>query len=259
MQTSWDIWLCGHITNVEDGSRVSDNAQLGHVPRYDRERTDIERRFGDECPECYTKQVVQRLRGMRALLLATTTHHEAAQMANNRLIALREFYSQPGGQGILFESGNTFRNYPPEFAHMIGHIIDLENEIFQATIDDFAASHRRLGSRASLHFLNRIHQIRDAAALWSAGGNLTVRNCFREILAEADPILREVERHDAEELRLLQELETNVSGLRQLINERRRDRQSQTEALRSPTFETPREPGAPGYDAWGTDFFDSSD
>ncbi|KAI0097309.1 hypothetical protein GGR51DRAFT_566633 [Nemania sp. FL0031] len=231
----WDIWQCGHITGADDGAKVSEDAKLSHLPRYDHMRSNVHPRLGDMCPQCYTDDLLRRLRGMRALLQACSAQHETARIAHDRLVALLKFYSIP--TGVAFDSDNDFANYPADFKQVVSHTLNLESSIYYEALKDFDVAYGRLRSRLSRSLLRPLMALRDHAMLWGAYGNSAVKECVQKIMDMTTPMLDEVHIAEITEYQLLRDLNIQGGELGAMILDLRRRRERHAEALQHPTFD----------------------
>ncbi|KAI0535167.1 hypothetical protein GGR58DRAFT_504562 [Xylaria digitata] len=232
---AYEFWQCGHITKSNDGSRVSSNGDLSQPPLRNFPRDLIEKKLGDMCPRCCADRMLSRLRDIRILLYKYNNKSDVLNMAEERVTALTDFLSHHPGANFM-TNDNIFVNYPPEFLCMSAYILDLEAEVFQAAIDDFAAVQKRLKSRFAPKFLDFIRLVRENALSCFNGGNEAMRQCLVEILKEANDMIREIKEHDEAELRLLAELDGKAAHLLELLNEWRQKAKEQREALQKPKF-----------------------
>ncbi|TGJ78991.1 hypothetical protein E0Z10_g9773 [Xylaria hypoxylon] len=232
----YEFWQCGHITRIDDGSRVSSNGNLTKPPLCYVSRYKIEKKLGDMCPSCYANRILVRLRDIRILLYKCNSKSEAVKMAEQRVTALKNFLSHYPGENFVTINSN-FVNYPPEYLAMAAHTLDLEAEVFEAAIEDFAAAQRRLRSRVAQKFRDSIMEIRENALLCFSDGNDTMKGCLVEILEETYDMIGEIRIHEERELRLLKDLDAKAADLQQLLNEYRQKTKKQRESLKTPDFD----------------------
>ncbi|KAI1113278.1 hypothetical protein F5Y14DRAFT_224616 [Nemania sp. NC0429] len=232
---AWEIWGCGHITDINNGATVSENGDLSRIPRLDMFRTNVKKRFGENCPRCYTTRVKQRLADIRGLLFDTSVNHEAMAVAESRLRALKLFCE--GNIGLNFATNDgRFANYPPVFTNMVRHIVELEEEICASAVTDLAAAMQRRRTRILPKFLARIKMIQDEALAYGLEGNETVRLCVEEIISETSVTMGEIKREDIIEVELLKEVDEKADELRVILEQRRARTEEWLEKLKNPSF-----------------------
>ncbi|KAF2967681.1 hypothetical protein GQX73_g5898 [Xylaria multiplex] len=207
----YEFWQCGHITKSDDGSRVSSNGDLSQPPLRHVPRDLIEKKLGDMCPRCCAD----------------------LKIAEKRVKALTDFLSRHPGSTFM-TNNNIFVNYPPEFLRMSAYVLDLEAEVFQAAIDDFSVTQKRLKPRFALRFLGVIRQVRENALYCFKGGNEATRQCLVEIVKEANHMIREIEEHDRAELELLAGLDAKAARLLDHLRDWHQKAEAQREALQKP-------------------------
>ncbi|KAI0546133.1 hypothetical protein F4679DRAFT_420775 [Xylaria curta] len=211
----YDFWHCGHITRIDNGETVSENGDLSLISLVDRDT--IRKRFGDACPRCYTDRVLHRLQGIRLLLFDCGSQHESVKMSERRVMALTEYLTRVSATEVLGEG--SLVNYPPEFGTMMRHVVDLGVEVHTAAIDDFVAAHRRLRSRVSERFVERVNAVRDNAQLYfMMGDTRVVRECMANIVGETGDMVRELGEYEREELGLLAGLDGKAKALKGLLD-----------------------------------------
>jgi hypothetical protein len=144
-----------------------------------------------------------------------------------------DFYSETPRRAFI---ESDFVNYPSGFKCMINHTLELQNDVCEAAIAEFAAFQRSLRSRVSQQFADRIKEIRDNALLWAEDGNTTVKALLREILEQTDHMLHEIEAADKAELSLLEFLDIKAGELSRILSEQKEKSAWQLKRLRRPTF-----------------------
>ncbi|KAI8947829.1 hypothetical protein F4801DRAFT_605111 [Xylaria longipes] len=231
----YEFWHCGHITKISDGSILVENGNIEQLPKWLYDRDQILRRFGDDCPRCYTERVLQRLRSLRFLILKCNGQHEAVKMALRRITALTEYVSLNPSSRFLAEEG-SLNHYPPEFLVMMSHVIELGIEVHTSACEDFAAAYGHICSRDRLQFVDRINAIRDNAQICFTVGSSVEKECMAQIVAEADDMVREIKEYDAEELLLLQDLDAKAVTMKRLLDEYFESNKRYYESLQRPKF-----------------------
>ncbi|KAI0467951.1 hypothetical protein F4859DRAFT_517487 [Xylaria cf. heliscus] len=236
----YEFWQCGHITRLRDGVIISEHGDLSRLPKALFPRSCIYECFGDACPSCYTRRVLRRLRDIRTLLFECNSQHEAARTASRRVAALTEYLARdPSALALVGDPdpGPAFDNYPPEFAAMMDHVVELGTEVHAAAVADFEAAHRRLRSGAAVQFVRRVEAIRGNALMYFETGIQRVpRECMAAVVREADRILREIREYEFEELLLLRDLDARSAVLRRMLDGYFERNRRYYEALKSPEF-----------------------
>ncbi|KAI0453536.1 hypothetical protein F5B21DRAFT_479031 [Xylaria acuta] len=231
----FEFWQCGHITRMSDGEIISENGDLARLPKHLVPRRLILERFGDCCPRCYTERVLERLQSLRLLLFDCGTQHEAVKMATKRVSALTEYLLRDPGTRFLAEEG-SLHHYPVEFETMMHHVMELGAEAHTAACEDFAAAHRRLRSRATLQFVDRINGIRDNAQLFLTMGNPVERECMVSVIQECASMVRDIKEYEKEELLLSYDLDAKAAALKALLDEYFESNKRYYEHLKRPKF-----------------------
>ncbi|TRX91851.1 hypothetical protein FHL15_007170 [Xylaria flabelliformis] len=229
----YDFWQCGHITRIKDGETVSEDANLD--PLLFVRRGSIRPKFGDACPRCYTDRAVQRLQSIGELLL-DCGQHEAVRMAAGRVMALTEYLERTPAIETLPVEGSLV-NYPEEFRDMMRHVVELGIEVYTSATEDFAAAHRRLRSRVSDKFVDRINAIRDNAQLYfTTGGTPVARECMVRIVTETSEMVNQLREYEEGELKLLSHLDIMAGELKKLVDAYLESNKQHAEALKHPEF-----------------------
>ncbi|KAI0858291.1 hypothetical protein F4860DRAFT_486832 [Xylaria cubensis] len=232
----YEFWQCGHITAIKDGEIVSEDGNLCRLRLLLVRRDRIRPKFGDACPQCYTDRVVQRLQSIGQLLLDCDGQHEAVKMAARRVMALTEYLESTPVIEMLPGDGSLV-NYPEEFKDMMRHVVELGIEVHTSAIEDFAAAHRRLRSRVSDKFVDRINAIRDNAQLYfTTGGTPAVRECMVRIVIETSDMVNQLREFEEEELKLLSDLDIKAGELKKLIDTHLESNKQHADALKHPEF-----------------------
>ncbi|KAJ8127730.1 hypothetical protein O1611_g5910 [Lasiodiplodia mahajangana] len=149
-----------------------------------------------------------------------------------------KFYTAP--TGVAFGGDNDFVNYPAEFRQMVNQTLVFENDICQEAINDFIMASKRLRSRVSQPFLQRLMFVREYAAIWGVNGNPVVAQCVQKILDLTTPMLEQVQGFEETDSRLLHELEIRGGELGIALEELRMRKERQLEALQYPALEKAR-------------------
>ncbi|KAI0427132.1 hypothetical protein F5Y09DRAFT_350634 [Xylaria sp. FL1042] len=216
----FNFWQCGHITNVDDGSIVSENGNL--TPRLQRHRKYIKTRPNDLCANCHTKQLRERLQDIRALVSVCNPRMEAMQIVERRITAVSNFLlSDPKGRFAF--STAEFDNYPTESLNAEHHLLQLELEACQTAIEGFVEARRCL--RSSVDFtstlIERTTHIGDAALAWSRHNECSkvVQGCLLEIMKGTEELAEEIQRDQAAESLYLMKLDAEARNLQLLLND----------------------------------------
>ncbi|KAI1362948.1 hypothetical protein F5Y08DRAFT_354864 [Xylaria arbuscula] len=215
----YNFWQCGHITDIHDGIQVSENGNLTIPALANVPRSTIQKQHHSLCPRCHADRLISRLKDIKTLLSDCILRREEAELDERKFTAIKNFMLYDSQERFVI-STSKWADYPEELLRSECHTLQLELEVSDILISDYAsASSRRLRAKTAQVFVDRVMQIgKEAAsrakALRGKDGQEGMKKCLLDIMLEAKRLVEEIETAEESEASYLKDLEARAADLR---------------------------------------------